>query len=702
MLRLPEKQLRACCLISAVSAAAAIALTVRRWLFDTAAVDAIYYAVHPMKTPSPAWPFLLAALSLLLSLQAVGRVEWFGRKAAPCWLLWILLILPNGFLNLAATLATTAWTMTRCLELKSPRRPLSGNAVTGIAALLAAAVAGWSIFIQIAAFRGMILAYSDWGEYSECYLRLADGAVPWRSWAAQAGHFNPVPNLLMSTVFRIWRLPEAVFLVAALLLGSLPPLVCRLAREYELPRRAAVLCGVAAAFSPVLINQSLSLFYGFHPVLFQGPLIIGFFFFERRKDRLGMAAMIALSFLIQETAAVLWFGYALYLLACKRFRVGALLAAACVAYFALVSKVVIPFAAGGTDNPQLFHYAQLGDSLGAVVASPILRPRAFWGTVFQKQNLFFAAVLLLPCGVLALRAPRRLLMVLPLFVGVIMQNSNDVKNPSMQYGFEITVVLLCAAVAAAGNLLGRRTADAKTALRAGIRTMAAMSLLCAFFWSRLPVGKYSAMPILKFPDTTAAINTLRGYSKPGGRVLSTKRLRLYHMFDRQVAPLASEWKTGDTVVLDFDDPLEPVDDIRRRLLDDTRAIPVFPQKFTPSRFAVWKIGDGPRPPWNFIRSIGETDFRRLGPELQQDDRAFEARVAAAPDGRAWVAIRLKTAVDYDVKIVLKSIRNGETAYQTVCFGSIYPAWCAKPGDTYIIPIDGGLPQALQLAITPRR
>ncbi|MBP5530706.1 MAG: hypothetical protein J6Y54_01565, partial [Lentisphaeria bacterium] len=87
---------------------------------------------------------------------------------------------------------------------------------------------------------------------------------------------------------------------------------------------------------------------------------------------------------------------------------------------------------------------------------------------------------------------------------------------------------------------------------------------------------------------------------------------------------------------------------------------------------------------------------------QQDDRAFEARVAAAPDGRAWVAIRLKTEVDYDVKIVLKSIRNGETAYQTVCFGSIYPAWCAKPGDTYIIPIGGGLPQALQLAITPRR
>ena len=189
MFRLPEKTLRAFCFVSAFSTAAALALTVRRWLFDTVTVDAIYYAVRPMKNPSPAWPFLLAAIALLLSLQAVDRVEWFGRKAAPCWLLWILWLLPCGFLNLAATLSVAAWTMMRCLEPKSPRRPLSENAAFGIVALLATATAGWSFYLQNAAYRSLFLAYQDWGEYAECYLRLADGAVPWRSWAVQAGSF---------------------------------------------------------------------------------------------------------------------------------------------------------------------------------------------------------------------------------------------------------------------------------------------------------------------------------------------------------------------------------------------------------------------------------------------------------------------------------------------------------------------------------
>ena len=90
----------------------------------------------------------------------------------------------------------------------------------------------------------------------------------------------------------------------------------------------------------------------------------------------------------------------------------------------------------------------------------------------------------------------------------------------------------------------------------------------------------------------------------------------------------------------------------------------------------------------------------MGLELQQDDPAFEARVIAAPDGRAWVAVRLKTEVDYDIVFELKLIRNGETAYHTVCFGNICPAWYAKPGDTFLIPLEG-TPQALQLAITRR-
>ena len=413
-----------------------------------------------------------------------------------------------------------------------------------------------------------------------------------------------------------------------------------------------------------------------------------------------MAAIIVLSLLVQETAAVLWFGYALYLLSLKRFRFGAAMALASVAYFAVISKVVIPFAAGGADNPQLFHYAQLGDSLGALLLSPFVRPRAFWGTLIQRHNLFFAAALLLPCGVLVLRAPRRLLIILPLLGGVMMQNSNDVKNPSMQYGFEITVVLLCAAVAAAGNLLEKRTIKDKCDLRAGVRTVAVMTLLCAFCWSRLPLGKYSTKPILNYPDMTNFIATMRGFSTPDDRVLSTKRLRLYHMFDRRVALLDSEWRIGDTIVLDLDDPLEPVDHIRRRLLEDCRAVPCF-QCNAPD-LVVWKINDRPRPPWPFLLHTGEAEFRRVGLALQQDDPAFEARATRAPDGRVLVLVRLMRKVDHDVVISIKVIRGGREVDYPVCFGNIYPMWYAKVGDTFMVPIPGETPTALRLAITRRK
>ena len=701
MFRMPEKLQRIHHLISGAAALVVLTLTARRWVFDALAVDAVYYDIRLTDTPAPVWPFLTAAAALMIAAAALKRLERIGTELTPCWLLAPLLFLPQDFFNLAATLAVIAWSLSRCPWKKSTRG-IPREAVYCLTALLAAAAAFWSFYLQTGAFRRIFLAYQDWGEYTECYLRIADGGVPLRALPVQAGHFNPLPTLLMSALVKLWRSPEAVFFVSAVLLGMLPVLIYRLARKYRLPRVSALVFGFVTAASPVLINQSLSFFYGFHPVLFQGPLIILFFIFERRKCRLGMAATIILSLLVQETAAVLWFGYALYLLACRRFRGGTGLALACVVYFVIVSKVVMPFANGGTDNPQLFHYAQLGDSLWAVMLSPFLRPRAFWETVFQKQNLFFAAALLLPCGVLALRSPRRLLIALPLFAGVIMQNSNDVKNPSMQYGFEITVVLLCTAVAAAGNLLGKRTAETKRALRAGVPAVAAMTMLCALLWSRLPIGKYSAAPILDLPDATKIIGTLRGYSSPQeGRVLTTKCLRLYHMFDRRTAPLDSEWRPGDTIMIDLADAMEPLAHIRRRLLEDERAVPCFPPDHGPSRFVVWKIAEKPRQPWSFLCRTDEAGFRSVGLALQQDDPAFEARVVPA-NGGAAVFVRLKTKVDYDVAISIKVIRGEKEAIHTVGFGNIYPMWYATPGDTFWVPIPGGMPTALQLAITRRK
>ena len=697
---IPDMAVKAGRFVVGAGALIALFLTVRRWVFDTVALDAVYYTVYPVRVPYRADLFVAAALiAALAAWKGLSSQERF-RSLAPAWLLFILLVLPQTFLNLAAVLAVIAWCLLHRPNRKSARRPLSETAACVFVALLSAATAGWSFYLQRHAFKALFLAYQDWGEYAECYLRLADGGLPLRAWLVQAGHFNPLPNLLMSLLLKLGRSPDTVFFVSAMLLGWLPCLTYRLAREYRLPHGSASTLAFAAALNPVFANQSLSLFYGFHPILFQGPLILAFFIFERRKNRIGMAAMIILSMLVQETAAALWAGYALYLLSRKRFICGTALGGVCVAFFVLVSKVVIAVASGAAVPPQIFHYAQLGDSLSAILLSPLLRPRAFWTTLLQYQNLCFISALLLPLGALALRAPRRLLIGFPLLTGVLLQGSPDVKNPVMQYGFEITVVILAGAVYAAGKMLELRAPEAKRALRAGSRTAAVMTVLCAVYW--MQEGWFSPREVLFRPDMTETVTALRSCSEPGSRVLSTKRLRLYHMFDRQVAPLDAEWLPGDTIVLDLADAMEPVADIRRRLLEDPRAVPCWPPDLRPSDFVVWKIADEPRAPWPFLRHIEETEFRRIGMELQQNDTAFEARVTRFSGGPPAVLLRLKNKVDCDVWIHLKLLQDGKEAYHTVCFGNIYPMWYATPGDTFIIPISGPMPTALQMAITRRK
>ena len=109
-----------------------------------------------------------------------------------------------------------------------------------------------------------------------------------------------------------------------------------------------------------------------------------------------MLLFFLLTLLVQETVTVLWFGYALLLIAQKRWKSGLILAAGMVLLFLLFSKFVIPAAAETTAYTQMFHYHQLGDSIGEVLLSPFLRPRVFWSTLFALNNFDFLLCLTLP------------------------------------------------------------------------------------------------------------------------------------------------------------------------------------------------------------------------------------------------------------------------------------------------------------------
>ncbi len=210
--------------------------------------------------------------------------------------------------------------------------------------------------------------------------------------------------------------------------------------------------------------------------------------------------------------------------------------------------------------------------------------------------------------------------------------------------------------------------------------------------------------MLKRPDATAVIALLRRFSENGGRVLSTRRLRLYHMFDRESAAPESPLFPGDTVIIDLDDSLDATGELRRRVIADERAMPVFSTNFYGRHFAVWKIAPPgtPRPALPFMIRGGEEKFSTLGSPLAQDDSAFEARLARAPDGAGILLIRVRKKVEYDVAPDLKMLQSGKAVHLRLRFGDgVYPAWRAMPGEVYCVALPGAFPESIRLRLLRR-
>lgn len=697
-MRISETAKRRLLQLGGATAIAGIALTIRRWIFNTVAVDPIHWQIRPAAPPVGISWFLLAAAVAVIAVAVCGKADKLGRKLLPALLFVPLLLLPPEMPVLLATLAVCSWCAYRALNgrcrcvLTLPR-----DWHTWAVAALALAAGAWSFVIQKRAFDTMFLAYQDWGEYTECYLKLAFGAESLKAFLARAGHFNLLPNLLMSAALYLVTVPETVFAASALLLASLPLLTWKLAREYRLPDGCALGFAAIAAFDPIFINQSLSLFYGFHPVLFQGPLILLFLLMERRKCRWGMIAAVIASLCVQETAAVLWFGYGIYLLTRKKYSAGLLLAAGCPLFFLLISHAVMPWVFEAVGNPQTFHYAQLGGSPMEIMLSPLLRPRAFFGTLCQMQNLYFLTALLLPLGGALSRRP--LIIGAPMLLGVLLQESPLIKNPAMQYGFELSVLLVGCAVT---DFRG-----AKRDIRRGaaLRSAVFMTLLCAFFYARIPYGKYPAAVLFRMPKANATIGYLRKFSTGDTRVLTTKRLRLYHMFDRATAPLDGEWRVNDTIVLDLDDAMEDVGEARRRLLETPQAMPITSTNFYGSTFTVWKIAPPgvPRAPLPFMMRTTPQEFAALGGRpLDSSDANFSLRLRQTAGRGTRLMIRLDRKIAYDVDVELRFESGGQPIHRRHPFGEgIRPAWAADPGETYVLDIKEAEPDRLSVVLAPR-
>lgn len=677
-------------------------------------INQIHYLVE--NSPIPAE---ISAVTLALGALILPGAAWFSRDffpklrllnralfpllvPVPALLLWpesyfclLLPVLAGGiaFYRLGAAFPPENYRRWHRLP------PRCGVVLAGLG--FAAAV-WWYFGIQCRAYDRFFLFFSDWGEYSENYLRLAFGENrSWTDFLAVAGHWNPVPNVVMTLLFRLHPAAVTVFAVNALLLGSAVSLTYALARSARLPVAAALAFGAAAFLNPVLNGQALSLFYGYHPINFLVPVLLGFFVCRARKNRMGMAVLFLLSFLVQETAAVFWAGYALYWLAERRRLAGTALFLGCAAFFLVISSVVMPNLFAHASYAQMFHYSALGSTPLEVLCSPFLRPAAFWRTVFEWQNFAFVCSLLLPLALPVLMNPKLAVAALPLLAGVCLQSSPDVKNIVMQYGVESSVLLLAVAVLNAARLNRGRGSALLGFIGRGIpRNRHASIQLWGLCFGTLAltagsyflIGRYAVTKMNWRPDVGSVIEELRREVPRESRVIATSRQRVHFLFRNPTAGLDAKPQTGDTVILALDDDATGAGELERfraELAANPAAVPLGSIPCGGDQLVVFRLVPPGTPSGGlpFLVPMSAGQFAGSGPLLEQENPDFEVRAGSRGGTVPLLMVRPLRPVDYDVNIEIGPGGGKAGRVRLVPFANgLVPAYAAQAGQVFIAPL----------------
>jgi uncharacterized membrane protein len=297
----------------------------------------------------------------------------------------------------------------------------------------------------------------DLGYYVQVVWALGHGLPPHETLLEQhawAGHLSPILYLLAP----LGRLPDVaeallVFQSLALALGAVP---------LYLLARARVGDTTASALAVVyLLNPSL---HGintkdFHTAALAIPLLLtAMWALESGRPWLfWVAALLTLA--TREDAAIAVLGLGVWVaLAQRRLVLGGAVGALGVAWLFASVEWIVPFFRGGPYPYFGVRYRHLGDSLGAIVLSPLLRPRAVLAVLLSASRLRYVAALLAPLGFLPLLAPLAAAGALPALAQNVLNTDAVLFNYRSQYQSFVLPFLLVATVSAVQRLACRRPA----------------------------------------------------------------------------------------------------------------------------------------------------------------------------------------------------------------------------------------------------
>jgi uncharacterized membrane protein len=337
---------------------------------------------------------------------------------------------------------------------------------------------------QVRYWNNLALGYANCGEHASLFynticnpheLFLSVNPVKPMFW----DHFYP-GIVVLTPLWLLWPgLKMIIALQIICIVGVSLPLYW-IGRQVFQERTAALLLVVAWLIYPSTSQFIYDASYGFH----LGNICLPLYFVALAcwlggRPRWAMAVAIW-AMLIKEEAAIVVGMFGLYLALFERRRSsGIALTVFAFGFFLLVTTLVIPSMKLG-EYVQLRFFSDLGNTTWEIFLSPITRPRAFWGRLFEARSFYFAVTLLAPLLFYPLRRPAILFVASLTFMF-------DCLNPTLKsicyhYQAALLPVLFWAL---ASSLQHTETKTRRTVLLGVIASGALLSLFFGnTFWSK--------------------------------------------------------------------------------------------------------------------------------------------------------------------------------------------------------------------------
>lgn len=284
-------------------------------------------------------------------------------------------------------------------------------------------------------------------------------------------HFNPGLILLVP----LWWVapdPRWIFVLQASSLALSSLVIYAIARQHRTPRWSAMMWGLAWLSYPSIGQMNLAYTYGWHPITFAIPSLLGAYYFLIAKRALWASALTLLACSFEEgaVAAIGCYAAAEALRCLWKSRLngteregpneGALGSAkswGTIWLLATISFVLI-YKFSGLAEFQTGRFARLGDGASDILLSPLLRTNVWLELLFRERNGAFVSFLFAPFILTCISIlPRHLnlqrrnfswtiLATVPLFMVLLLWEHLPAQSLAFQYASVIIPILFTGAI----------------------------------------------------------------------------------------------------------------------------------------------------------------------------------------------------------------------------------------------------------------